>query len=499
MLGAEGINAGVNNQDSPFGSIVVHRREARAMDLDNPVEDIASGADLSGKWDAIVAYADQVASEGYEYRPVTQNSNSFAAGALSAAGLRAPTGQALTADGDVVSLRITGAGNGLHNPIRPSGIPLDKYSGGSGDDTFIAQLGGDRINGRAGYDTVDYSNVDTGLYVSISQSTSVASGLKADQLSAVESLILTSRNDTVSIHGTQGMLSIEAIDAGAGVDSIAFYNPGEALLIDLQAGSAMGRGSGATLVIENFENATAGVANDVLLGTDGANALSGGAGDDELQGRGGNDRLRGDAGNDSLFGGDGADVLNGGTGNDRLHGGNGNDSLYGEYGNDTLFGDAGDDTLLGGAGGDTLRGGSGHDKLWGNDGRDTLHGGDGNDSLNGGNGGDRLYGGDGNDRLYGGGDDDILDGGNGEDTITCDSGYNTATGGAGKDAFYVYGEGTTLLITDFDLTTDTLTGGEKMASHADTRDGLQCNYADGSIAILEDITVSQAQAAGWLM
>ncbi|WP_404403445.1 hypothetical protein [Pelagibacterium halotolerans] len=60
LLGTEGINAHIDNQDSKFGQIEVYIREAGPNDLDNPVEDIAQGADLSSQWEAIVNYAYQV-------------------------------------------------------------------------------------------------------------------------------------------------------------------------------------------------------------------------------------------------------------------------------------------------------------------------------------------------------------------------------------------------------------------------------------------------------
>ena len=58
--------------------------------------------------------------------------------------------------------------------------------------------------------------------------------------------------------------------------------------------------------------------SQLILGTNGTNALSGGGGDDTLSGLGGNDTLVGGSGNDLLNGGAGSDVLNGGAGADRF-------------------------------------------------------------------------------------------------------------------------------------------------------------------------------------
>lgn len=64
------------------------------------------------------------------------------------------------------------------------------------------------------------------------------------------------------------------------------------------------------------------------------------------------DYLSGKAGDDQLFGFAGSDDLLGGAGHDLLRAGAGADRLYGGAGQDTLFGGAGDDVLIGGAGAD---------------------------------------------------------------------------------------------------------------------------------------------------
>ena len=100
------------------------------------------------------------------------------------------------------------------------------------------------------------------------------------------------------------------------------------------------------------------------------------------------------------------DVQLGGDGDDTLTGTPGNDYISGNDGADTIAGGAGDDTLHGDAGDDTVGGGPGHDNVYGDAGDDDLDGGDGSDLVHGGTGDDRLQGGDGADwgfdNLYGG-------------------------------------------------------------------------------------------------
>lgn len=125
-----------------------------------------------------------------------------------------------------------------------------------------------------------------------------------------------------------------------------------------------------------------------LEGQGGGDTLMGGAGQDTLRGAGGDDVIYAGTFDDTLFGGAGfdtldgetqSDVLLGGLGEDLLLGGLGEDVLFGEEGVDVLSGDEGDDSLAGGDGNDVLHGGEGDDLLAGQAGADTLFGGDGAD------------------------------------------------------------------------------------------------------------------------
>ncbi len=80
-----------------------------------------------------------------------------------------------------------------------------------------------------------------------------------------------------------------------------------------------------------------------IVGTEGADQLTGTPAADVIAALGGNDKLSGLAGNDTICGGAGKDTLKGGKGNDKL---------YGEAGKDTLKGGPGNDKLKGGAGKD---------------------------------------------------------------------------------------------------------------------------------------------------
>lgn len=93
-----------------------------------------------------------------------------------------------------------------------------------------------------------------------------------------------------------------------------------------------------------------------IVGTEGADQLTGTAKKDVFVALGGNDTIFGLDGDDLVcaFGGD--DLLKGGDGNDALRGGGGADRLGGGAGADAMRGGAGPDVCKGGPGADTKKG-----------------------------------------------------------------------------------------------------------------------------------------------
>ena len=132
---------------------------------------------------------------------------------------------------------------------------------------------------------------------------------------------------------------------------------------------------------------------DLLTGTKEADVICGSGGDDRIFGLGEDDILIGGGGNDLVKGGADDDLMVGEAGNDKLNGQRGTDTGIGGEGNDTVGGGEGDDRLVGGQGRDTIRGHSEDDKLLGQAGRDRLGGAKGADRLNGGPARDRCRGG----------------------------------------------------------------------------------------------------------
>ncbi len=236
---------------------------------------------------------------------------------------------------------------------------------------------------------------------------------------------------------------------GAPGSSVTGYNPviggvADDVLIGTEGNDLIRAGAG-------HDTAFGGLGDDLIYGGDGRDQLSGGAGndqifgeadddilfgddgDDALDGGAGHDVVHGGAGDDTVFGAEGDDVLAGGQGADQMSGGAGADLMDGEGGDDILFGDAGADVMLGAAGRDILDGGEGNDTLDGGADADVMAGGAGDDVLSGNTGADLVQGDAGDDQLAGGEGDDVLLGGDGADDLSGNAGDDTLQGGAGND------------------------------------------------------------------
>ena len=106
----------------------------------------------------------------------------------------------------------------------------------------------------------------------------------------------------------------------------------------------------AALTLTNLVLATGGMATgtgggDLILGTDGADAIEGRGGDDCIVAGDGPDTVWGDAGSDVLLLGGASDIAEGGGGRDTIHGGAGDDDLDGGRSRDSCDGGSGVDTL----------------------------------------------------------------------------------------------------------------------------------------------------------
>lgn len=282
----------------------------------------------------------------------------------------------------------------------PSGSPIVRVTGGTGDDHVVVGSGGINLNATEAVADVDVT-------ISGAPAIVVQGADGADVLSTVGGGPMGSPVSGVTLRGDAGDdlllagLGPNTLEGGDGTDTL-----------DYAAVTQLGRadlGGGATLHVDGSVDTLATIEN--LTGSPGDDTIIGGTGDNALRGGAGNDVIEGGDGNDQLFGGDGVDTVqfrdaSSGVAVDLRTGtatGAGNDVLaefenvIGSDRGDTIFGDGGDNLLRGLYGADVLHGRSGNDVVRGGKGRDQLFGGRGDDLLQAGHNRDQLNGGQGND------------------------------------------------------------------------------------------------------
>ena len=213
--------------------------------------------------------------------------------------------------------------------------------GGLGNDTYIVDNTGDRVEeaASAGTDTVQ-SSVSYTLGVNLENLI----------LTGTESINGTGNSLDNSITGNSGNNTLDGgtgadtMSGGLGDDTYIVDNTGDRVEEAASAGTDSVQSSITHTLWANVENLTL-TGSGVINGT--GNTL--------------NNLITGNGAANLIDGGNGNDSLNGGGGNDRLIGGNGNDNLNGGAGADTLTGIALNDATLGRGTVDVLTGGAEND------------------------------------------------------------------------------------------------------------------------------------------
>ncbi len=284
------------------------------------------------------------------------------------------------------------------------------------------------------------------------QTVGTASAVDADGTATVTYSLVNSAGGRFAINATTGVITV--------VNGLLLdfeQNPTHQVTVRATSSDGSFSDGVATITVNNVDP-------ELVIGTNAAETIVGGALVDSFVLGGGND-----VGN----GGGGGDAIDGGDGDDLLVGGDGDDSLEGGLGTDYLIGGDGIDLLSGGTGaGNTLQGGTGNDIYiiatngdsvleFAGEGTDevrtalTVHtlqsnvevlrytgaanflgiGNTGDNTLIGGGASDDLYGRDGNDRIQGGaGVANTLLGGLGNDVYILEA--------FGDSTIEVAGEGT---------------------------------------------------------
>jgi Ca2+-binding RTX toxin-like protein len=187
-----------------------------------------------------------------------------------------------------------------------------------GTEYFRPFRGNDTVDGRGGFDIVDYGNADRALTITMApegQTTIVSDdgyGIAGqggtDTLMNIEAIHGSNHADTLTGNASDNRLrgrgGNDTLDGGGGFDLADYRSANTALNITLaNAGlttTNVADGQGGLDTLSNIEALRGGSFNDSLTGNDVANLLQGFDGDDTLSGAGGNDTLDGQGGFDQI-------------------------------------------------------------------------------------------------------------------------------------------------------------------------------------------------------
>ncbi len=246
----------------------------------------------------------------------------------------------------------------------------DQLYGEAGNETLFGEAGSDLIDGGIEIDTVSYGNSPSGVVVNINEAKNYENpGGSLHTTIVTTSLIPTDTEPNFTIAAGTAKDGFGTIDTLRNLENI------------------IGSGFDDVLIGNNLDNHISGlVGNDLLVGNAGNDSLDGGDGIDTVSyrrdpssvkvnleenyakdGFGGTDQIFnvenviGSAFNDEIIGDAQANIIHAGEGNDVVNARNGNDIIFGEGGKDTLSGENGDDFLVGGTDADNLNGGEGND------------------------------------------------------------------------------------------------------------------------------------------
>lgn len=355
---------------------------------------------------------------------------------------------------------------------------------------FQGQAGNDVINGRGGWDAVEYNWDDGpgGIAVDLANNRITDTHGDTDTVHSIELIQGTAQVDTfigdAGENSFRGLQGDDTLDGGAGIRDTADYSEDErrggtqGINANLAAGLIVD-GFGDTDTVSNIEFVTGTDFADTMLAADTFGAV--------LDGRGGDDTLTGGAMGDILWGGGGSDTLNAMGGNDRIGGLAGsNNTVDGGIGFDAAYLDgnrsdfsfaqtasgwdvtdtrdgtvnqisnveqfqfndgtvseaqiaqgtgSNDDTVdrSGATGPALIDVGAGNDAATGSAFDDVITAGSGNDSVSAGDGNDVVTASSGSNDLSGDAGDDVISALNGQNTLSGGSDNDFVMGGIGND------------------------------------------------------------------
>jgi Ca2+-binding RTX toxin-like protein len=238
----------------------------------------------------------------------------------------------------------------------------DTLIGGEGDDLLVGGKGDDSLLGGLGNDTVDYSSETTPITLTLTKNPdpkltgingTVKVGSDTDNLSSIETLKFTPKDDIVKIQSIpQGV----TLDGGEGKDTLDFSTANPKVGVQVDSTTKVVKLGSDSLSITNFEIFVGTAYNDIFKVDEKTIKVDGGEGIDLVDFSNSSkpitvdlvksgtgipqyikiENFKGSSFNDVFTLDKAANKVEAGNGNDIMIGGAGNDTLDGNFGKDGI-------------------------------------------------------------------------------------------------------------------------------------------------------------------
>ncbi|WOB67395.1 hypothetical protein [Microcystis aeruginosa] len=261
--------------------------------------------------------------------------------------------------GDITDDKLNG---GKGNDALVGNDGKDTLIGGEGDDLLVGGKGDDSLLGGLGNDTVDYSSETTPITLTLTKNPdpkltgingTVKVGSDTDNLSSIETLKFTPKDDIVKIQSIpQGV----TLDGGEGKDTLDFSTANPKVGVQVDSTTKVVKLGSDSLSITNFEIFVGTAYNDIFKVDEKTIKVDGGEGIDLVDFSNSSkpitvdlvksgtgipqyikiENFKGSSFNDVFTLDKAANKVEAGNGNDIMIGGAGNDTLDGNFGKDGI-------------------------------------------------------------------------------------------------------------------------------------------------------------------
>ncbi|KAF1042483.1 MAG: Bifunctional hemolysin/adenylate cyclase [Herbaspirillum frisingense] len=151
-------------------------------------------------------------------------------------------------------------------------LNIQNATGGAGNDIIVASSAINRIDGGGGNNTVSYANSGGGVKVNLATGQGLSGDALGDTYLNIQNFTGGGGDDIVVANG-----DINIIDGGGGNNTVSYESSTGAVTIDLSQQKGLA-GDAAGDIYTSMQNATGGAGNDLIIASNVANVIKGGAG-----------------------------------------------------------------------------------------------------------------------------------------------------------------------------------------------------------------------------